>query len=240
MAYDQQTWVLGITGGTALSAVRLNHMEQGIADAHTLIADLAAASHTHTSAQITDATAANVVNTLVLRDATGFVAVSGITGLSTATGSTQAVPKSQLDAAIAGVSGSGHTHTVSQVTDVTATGASLATAVDASAVRDILDVDSTSESDTKDAATLAAAQAYADTAEADAVATAETYTDTVTDRMTHTLVYSAGWPLRPNTTGTNQVVQWVGSNDNPVSTDGTTSGGTAAAAPGDLIFYTDV
>lgn len=101
MAYDQQTWALGLEGGTPLNSTRLNHMEAGIGEAHSLIADLALNNHTHVSADITDATSANSVNTIVKRDGTGFIAVTGVTGLSTATGSTQAVPKSQLDSAVA-------------------------------------------------------------------------------------------------------------------------------------------
>lgn len=108
--YEPQTWVLGISGGTPLNDVRLNYMEQGIADAHSLIADLATATHTHVSADITDATASNVPSTIVERDSTGSIAVTAVSGLSTATGSTQAVPKSQLDSAIAT-----HSHVIANV-----------------------------------------------------------------------------------------------------------------------------
>lgn len=237
MAYTKQTWVLGLAGGTPLNATRLNHMEQGIADAHTLIADLALANHTHTSAQITDATATNTVNTIVKRDATGFIAVSGITGLSTATGSTQAVPKSQLDAAIAGVSGTNHTHTASQISDSTTTGRSLLTAADALAGRTVLGVDSSTEVNTKDATTLSSAQSDATTKANNAETNAKAHADTRVDFAPIHLAHNGtSYPTRPNTSGTNRKVYWFGPASAALPTNGTATGGTAAAAPGDVIF----
>lgn len=126
MAYEPLTWVLGLSGGTAINDVNLNHMEQGIADAHDLAAAAADADHTHESADITDATSANVVDTLVKRDNQGGIAVTRVTGLSTATSNSAAVPKSQLDSGLAGKSDSththdysatGHAHTAADVTD---------------------------------------------------------------------------------------------------------------------------
>lgn len=238
MAYEQQTWVLGLAGGTPLNATRLNYMEQGIADAHTLIADLALNDHTHTSADITDATASNVVDTVVKRDGTGFIAVSGITGLSTATGSTQAVPKSQLDAAIAGVSGAAHTHVLADVTNVTATGTSLATALDAATARTAIDVPSTAEVSSEIDSDVAA-EATARTAAISAEATArDAAIATATDFMVIELHHDGTqWPVRPSTTGTNRKVQWVGPSASAIPTTGTSAGGTRAAAPTDKIFY---
>lgn len=40
MAYTKQDWVNGPDGGTPTSAARLNHMENGINDAHSRISDL--------------------------------------------------------------------------------------------------------------------------------------------------------------------------------------------------------
>lgn len=237
MAYDKQTWVLGIAGGTALNATRLNHMEQGIEDAHTLIADLATASHTHTSDEITDATSANVVDTIVKRDATGFIAVSGITGLSTATGNTQAVPKSQLDAAIAALAATSHTHTVDQVTNISTVGAQVATAATAEDARDALDVDSTTSVDTKTAAATATAATDATTKADAAQSAAAAYTDTAVDYAPIHRAFAVGSiPTRPNTSGTNRKVWWTGPAAAGLPTDGTAAGGTAAAAPGDIIL----
>lgn len=238
MAYDQQTWVLGLGGGTALNAVRLNHMEQGIADAHSLIATLSLADHTHTSAQITDATAANTINTIVKRDGTGFIAVSGITGLATATGSSQAVPKSQLDDAIAALASTTHTHVVADITNITATGASLVEAVDTAAARDVLDVYSTGDVDTA-VSTAVASEATARTTAIAAEATARnTAIAAGVDHGLEIYAYSGGlWPVRPNTTGTNRRIGWLGPASNPIPTSGNSTGGTRSAAPGDIPIY---
>ncbi|WJJ10363.1 hypothetical protein P9990_17480 [Prescottella equi] len=45
--YEPRTWVDGDTGGTALSAANLNHIEQGVAAASAAAADRAPAVHTH-------------------------------------------------------------------------------------------------------------------------------------------------------------------------------------------------
>lgn len=239
MAYDPQTWALGVLGGTPLNAVRLNYIEQGVADAHSLIAELALANHTHTSAQITDATASNVVDTIVKRDPTGFIAVSGITGLSTATGGTQAVPKSQLDAAIAAVATASHTHTTADITDLSAVGAQVATAVDVTAARNALDVMSTSDVQTVADQATADAATYTNAREAAITTYVDDSVAAVDEQLTYWNKYDAvsGWPVRQPTTGTSRQVVWIGTAANPVPTTGTTDGGTAAAAPGDLIIY---
>lgn len=238
MSYDQQTWALGVGGGMALNPTHLNHMEVGIKGAHDAIDNLAGAHHTHVSADITDATSSNTVSTIVKRDGTGFIAVSGITGLSTATGSTQAVPKAQLDAAIATLAATTHTHTLSQITDVTATGTDLAKAADVASARDVLDVYSTAETDTSIAAAIVAAAPATTSDIAAALATAETYTDTVTANLAYVNEYASSvYPVRQNTAASGRKVFWVGPAATPVPLDGTTSGGTRKAAPGDLIFY---
>lgn len=38
MAYTKQTWVDGSAGGTPVSAARLNHIEQGVADVDQQVA----------------------------------------------------------------------------------------------------------------------------------------------------------------------------------------------------------
>jgi lysophospholipase L1-like esterase len=69
MSYDEQTWVDGEDGDTPISAGRLNHIEQGIGDAHgavtqlsvdttTALATKAGAVHTHTQAEVTGLSAA--------------------------------------------------------------------------------------------------------------------------------------------------------------------------------------
>ena len=67
MAYTRINWQDGPSGGTPLSAANLNHMEQGIADAH---ADLDAA------------TASPIANELIRRDANGRASVAPPTSAS--------------------------------------------------------------------------------------------------------------------------------------------------------------
>lgn len=78
----------------------------------------------------------------------------------------------------------------------------------------------------------------------DAVATLQT---TVTDTQQSAInlavntiivpvVYNGtAWPNRPSTTGTSQIVLWIGPGPGPAS-GGTTDGGSAKYAPGDLFF----
>lgn len=47
----------------------------------------------------------------------------------------------------------------------------------------------------------------------------------------------SAWPVRPDTSATGQVVFWFGPASSPIAYTGTASGGTAAAAPGDVVFY---
>jgi hypothetical protein len=238
MAYDRQTWVLGEGGGTPLSATRMNHLEEGVEDAHTAIDALAEADHTHTSADITDATALNVVDTIVTRDATGSIAVTAVSGLSEATGNTQAVPKFQMDAALAAVAGTAHTHDTGDITDITATGVSLVSAVDADAARNALDTPSTTEVTAEIGAAIATERAEIDTDVAAAQAAANTYTDTAVDEAPIVKVHDgSSWPVRPDTSGTNRIIQWIGPASDVLATTGTSSGGTVAAAPNDLIYY---
>lgn len=209
MAYDKQTWSEGVAGGTPLNPTRLNHMETGIDDAHTLISDLAAATHTHTSADITDATDVNTVNTLVKRGATGFIAVSGITGLSTATGLTQAVPKSQLDEGLAGksntshthdYSATGHTHTAANVTDFNAAVESEVSTLLVQGENVILDYDAL-------AGTLTINSAASGL-------TSVTYAD-LPAGTTVTVLKSGGvWPARP-TARADLIVAWKGADPDP-------------------------
>lgn len=67
MAYTRINWQDGPSGGTPLSAANLNHMDQGIADAH---ADLDAA------------TASPTANELIRRDASGRASVADPTSAS--------------------------------------------------------------------------------------------------------------------------------------------------------------
>lgn len=67
MAYTRINWQDGPSGGTPLSAANLNHMDQGIADAH---ADLDAA------------TASPTANGLIRRDASGRASVADPTSAS--------------------------------------------------------------------------------------------------------------------------------------------------------------
>lgn len=43
------------------------------------------------------------------------------------------------------------------------------------------------------------------------------------------------WPVRPDTSGTNQIILWVGPSATPIPSGGTASGGTRARAPFDLV-----
>lgn len=226
--YDEQEWVDGILGGTPLNDDRLTHIEAGIESAHLLLEGKADTGHTHLSADITDATSAATPSTIVERDASGFIAVSGITGLSSATSGTQPVPKSQFDSGLATKAAAAHTHLLAEVTDVTATGAALAAAVDVDAARDAIDVPSNA-----DLATAVAAGV------ADAATAAESYTDAAVDAVIIPIVWAGGvWSMvRPNTTGTNKIVAWIGDSANPITYDGTTAGGFYKAAPSDLVIY---
>lgn len=47
----------------------------------------------------------------------------------------------------------------------------------------------------------------------------------------------SAWPTRPDTSATGQVVFWFGPASSAIAYTGTSSGGTAAAAPGDVVFY---
>jgi hypothetical protein len=59
------------------------------------------------------------------------------------------------------------------------------------------------------------------------------------DRMGHKLFYDSGtsqWPIRPNTSGTNQTVEWWGPSTASLPNTGTSTGGTRASAPFDQKF----
>lgn len=65
---------------------------------------------------------------------------------------------------------------------------------------------------------------------------AQAYTDAATNSMIQPVIYTGTvWPNRPSTTGTNQLVLWIGPGPGPAS-GGTTTGGTPQYAPGDLFF----
>lgn len=239
MSYTKyrEDWKDGLAGGTAMSSDAFDHMEAGIAAAHDLVAEKADAVHTHVSADVTDATPFNDVDTIVKRDNEGGIAVTRVTGLSTATNATHAVPKSQLDSGLAGKADSTHTHVLADVTDLSTVGTSLATATDAQAALDVLGADSSGDVDTKVAAAVTTASGDA-TAKADtAVLTANSYTDTAVDYAPIELDFAVGSiPVRPDTSSTNRKVHWTGEAAAALPTNGTVSGGTAAAAPGDKIF----
>lgn len=239
MTYSKfhEDWKNGAQGGTAMSEAAWDHVEQGVKDAHDLIAEAATADHTHESADITDATSSNVVDTIVLRDNEGGFAATRITGLSTPTSNTAAANKAYVDAALVGSADSVHTHVIADITNVSAVGAELVVALTDSAARDALDVDSSAEVDTKVSTAQTAAATDATTKATDAELAANTYTDTAVDYAPIHLEYDGTqWPVRPDTSGTNRRCYWWGPSATPVPTTGTAAGGTRAAAPGDSIF----
>jgi len=72
----------------------------------------------------------------------------------------------------------------------------------------------------------------------DADPAAQAYTDAAVMFAGVWQVYNSStsqWPLRPNTSGTNRPVIWVGPNPGPAS-GGTTAGGSAKYAPGDILL----
>lgn len=70
----------------------------------------------------------------------------------------------------------------------------------------------------------------------DVSAASQAYTDSAVDFTPIVQTYTGtAWPNRKNTSGTNRVVLWVGPGPGPAS-GGTTAGGTAAYAPGDLFM----
>lgn len=56
MAYQIQTWADDAVGQTPIEAARLNHIETGVADAHSLILTLSPLGHTHPASEISDST----------------------------------------------------------------------------------------------------------------------------------------------------------------------------------------
>ncbi|AUX81950.1 minor tail protein [Mycobacterium phage Frankie] len=108
MAYDKQTWENVPSTNTPLSAARLNHIEDGIGDAHDALDGKADATHTHVLADVTDvvATAAEVN---VLSGVT--VSTEELNALDGVTSGVQ----SQLD----GKAEASHTHAASAVTSGT-------------------------------------------------------------------------------------------------------------------------
>lgn len=108
MAYDKQAWQNAPSTETPLSAGALNHMEDGIADAHTLAESKADSEHTHVLADVTDVVAsAGEVNVLA-----GATVSTG--ELNTLDGVTSNV-QTQLD----GKAASSHNHSAANVTSGT-------------------------------------------------------------------------------------------------------------------------
>lgn len=119
MTYTKQTWVNGRAGGTPLSAARLNHIEDGVEAVATAADDLGGRVTT-TSSQVTTLSgrvaalegapagvtqeyvdaigvSAPVNNTVVRRDSTGWIGVSGIYGLTDPQQSGDAATKGYVD-----------------------------------------------------------------------------------------------------------------------------------------------
>ncbi|AXN53188.1 minor tail protein [Mycobacterium phage Harley] len=108
MAYTKQTWENVPSTNTPLSADRLSHIEDGIADAHSLADGKADASHTHLLVDVTDVVAtADEVNVLA-----GITATT--TELNTLDGVTSNV-QTQLD----GKASSSHAHSAGDITSGT-------------------------------------------------------------------------------------------------------------------------
>lgn len=108
MAYTKQTWENVPSTNTPLSAAALNHMEDGIADAHSLADGKADASHTHLLVDVTDVVAAaDEVNVLA-----GITATT--TELNHLDGVTSNV-QTQLD----GKASSSHAHSAGDITSGT-------------------------------------------------------------------------------------------------------------------------
>ncbi|QNO12339.1 minor tail protein [Mycobacterium phage Royals2015] len=108
MAYDKQAWQNAPSTETPLSAAALNHMEDGIADAHDLAESKADGEHTHVLADVTDVVAtADEVN--FLSGAT--VSTAELNALDGVTSNVQ----TQLD----GKAATSHTHAASAITSGT-------------------------------------------------------------------------------------------------------------------------
>ena len=56
MAYEAQTWVDGVDGGTPITADALNHIEAGVEDAAEKADGAAPASHSHAAGDVTSGT----------------------------------------------------------------------------------------------------------------------------------------------------------------------------------------
>ncbi|QGJ91111.1 minor tail protein [Mycobacterium phage Strokeseat] len=108
MAYDKQVWQNSPSTETPLSAAALNHMEDGIADAHDLAESKADGEHTHVLVDVTDVVAtADEVN--LLSGAT--VSTAELNALDGVTSNVQ----SQLD----GKAATSHAHAASDITSGT-------------------------------------------------------------------------------------------------------------------------
>ncbi|UCR74400.1 minor tail protein [Mycobacterium phage Ritam007] len=106
--YEKQAWVNAPSTDTPVSAAALSHMEDGIADAHTLAEGKADAEHTHSLSDISDVTAsAAEVNVLdgITASTTELNYVDGVTGPI----------QTQLD----GKAAASHTHAASAITSGT-------------------------------------------------------------------------------------------------------------------------
>lgn len=130
MAYAKQTWVDGADGATPITAARLGYIEDGVEAAHEAAEAAATAEHshayaatvhTHLSADVTDATNLATVSTIVKRSNTGTANFTNVRVSSTPTDADHVARKDYVDGAVATKADTVHTHTASQVTDLTET-----------------------------------------------------------------------------------------------------------------------